>query len=217
MNYVLLNSLVSHLEIFEQEHHARADADLSDFAGWLGNKVLRERKSVKLADNTEVNVSLEASIGRKIVKLHRYVRLYSRNALQHTPLQSLEEFSYLSTLLKHGQLKKTELITQNIHEKPTGMEIIRRLLNAQLVDQQDDPTDQRSKLLRLTPKGREVLAGVFRKMEMVSTLAAGNLTDDEKQDLLFLLTKLDDYHDRLFNTDRKNVYASLRGEGPAEG
>ncbi|UYQ94597.1 winged helix DNA-binding protein [Chitinophaga horti] len=215
MNYALLTSLVAHLETFEQEHRAPGQADISDFASWLGNKVRRERKTVKQSDNTEVDVTLETAIGRKVVRLHRYVRLYSRNALQHTPLQSAEEFSYLATLLKDGQLKKTELITKNIHEKPTGMEIIRRLLNAGLVDQQDDTTDQRSKLLSLTPKGRSVLTEVFAKMARVSTLASGNLSREEKHDLLFLLSKLDDYHDHLFNNERKIIYASLRGDEPA--
>ncbi|WP_295129190.1 MarR family winged helix-turn-helix transcriptional regulator [uncultured Chitinophaga sp.] len=214
MNYALLNSLVAQLEAFEKEHQAGAQTDIADFAAWLGNRVLRERKGVKQADNTELDVSIETEIGRKVIKLNRYVRLYSRNALQHTQIQSSEEFSYLATLLKHGQLKKTELITKNIHEKPTGMEIIRRLLNAELIDQQDDPADQRSKILKLTPKGRGVLFQVFKKMEKVSTLASGNLSREEKHDLLYLLSKLDDFHDHLFTTDRKNIYADLRGEGP---
>lgn len=217
MNYALLNSLIARLEVFEHEHHASGQADVADFAAWLGNKVLSERKAAaKPAEEEEATVSIETAIGRKVIKLNRYVRLYSRNALQHTALQSSEEFSYLATLLKYGQLKKTELITKNIHEKPTGMEIIRRLLNSGLIDQGDDPSDQRSKLLRLNEKGRDVLFQVFKKMEKVSSLAAGNLSVEEKQDLLYLLSKLDDFHDKLFTTDRKNIYADLRGEDPAK-
>ena len=90
----------------------------------------------------------------------------------------------------------------NIHEKTTGMEVIKRLLNNDLIVQTDDATDRRSKRLSITEKGKGALFGTFDEMRKASLIIAGNLNAVEKMQLLHLLQKLHFFHKPLFLNER---------------
>ena len=91
----------------------------------------------------------------------------------------------------------------NIHEKTTGMEVIKRLLNNGLIEQTDDPKDRRSKRLLITGKGMGVLFGTFEEMRKASLIIAGTLNEAEKMQLLHLLQKLHFFHKPLFLNERE--------------
>ncbi len=91
----------------------------------------------------------------------------------------------------------------NIHEKTTGMEVIKRLLNNGLVEQTDDQNDRRSKRLLITAKGMGVLLGTFEEMRKASLIIAGTLNEVEKMQLLHLLQKLHFFHKPLFINERE--------------
>ncbi|SEW36278.1 MarR family winged helix-turn-helix transcriptional regulator [Chitinophaga arvensicola] len=211
MDYDLIKSIIDHAAEYEQTAVSGNNRDIASFAEWLYKKT-QQLPGKPVGTGAEPQVSLDTAIGRKVIRLNRYVKLYSKNALQGTPLGSSEEFSYLATLLSGKQIKKSDLIQMNIHEKPTGMEIIKRLIKSELVMQTNHPSDQRSQLLAITDKGKAVLYQVFRKMENVSKLVGGQLTADEKETLHELLKKLDAFHLDIFLNQKQDVYKSLRGE-----
>lgn len=136
-------------------------------------------------DNTSV---------RYLLFLQRYARSYGRKALEGTPLGNLDEFIYLSDIQKSGPMGKTELIHRNRHEKPTGMEIIRRLLDLGLIVQKDDARDRRSKILSLTDEGTALLARLEADVHKVFRLIAGNLSTVERFQLMYILEKLERFH-----------------------
>jgi DNA-binding MarR family transcriptional regulator len=74
--------------------------------------------------------------------------------------------------LANGRLHQNGIIDMNIHEKTTGMEVIKRLLNNGLIEQTDDPKDRRSKRLLITGKGMGVLFGTFEEMRKASLIIA---------------------------------------------
>jgi DNA-binding MarR family transcriptional regulator len=203
MKYALLQSLLPHIEAYETAHPG--SGDVRDFAVWLGRQTAEapgaeSARQPKYPGDTE-----EVAISRLMIFLTRYARTYGRKALEGSVLGSLDEFVYLITLQSMGSMTKTDLIQRNRHEKPTGMDIIRRLLQLGLITQTEDPDDRRSKQLTITPDGAAVAGKLYGRMGLVSHIVAGNLTKTERIELLQLLEKLENFHQVLL--------AKTRGEG----
>ena len=95
-------------------------------------------------------------------------------------------------------MTKTEVIEVHLREKTTVIEIIKYLQKNGLVMQHNDETDKRSIRLAVTPKGQQVLLSIFPRMAQVASLVAGNLMDEEKMQLLYLLNKLHLFHHTIY-------------------
>jgi MarR family transcriptional regulator, lower aerobic nicotinate degradation pathway regulator len=192
MKYRLLESLLPHLDAYERAYPQQLNPQ--HFAVWLARQTAEAQQVAARRDAAPGGESEEVSIGRLLVFLNRYVKLYARKALEDSPLGGVDEFVYLGALLEFGSMTKSDLIQRNRHEKPTGMEIIRRLLAMGFVAQADDPDDRRSKQLSITPAGQAVFAQAAERMQTVSQLLTGNLNGAERLLLLQLLEKLETFH-----------------------
>lgn len=192
MKYQLLESLLPYLDEFEKTNPKSTDPQ--QFAVWLARRS-DEKPSYQPNDGPIApGESTEVSIGKLLFFLTRYARGYARKALEGSQIGSIDEFTYLANLHAYGIMTKTDLIYRNRHEKPTGMDIIKRLLTLELIRQRDDPADRRSKLLEITEKGLQVLTGLYGRMGLISHLLAGSLTKSERVDLLQMLEKLENFH-----------------------
>lgn len=217
MNYDLVKQLLEQVEAFEQELPASGPRTLADFAAWLPRQVAPVQPDERATAGPIRSDGLvgsppspEAEIAITITYLYRYTRLYSKKALADTPLSTIDEFSYMVILLLEGPAPtKTELIDRNVHEKTTGTEILRRLINGGLIEQFDDLTDRRSKRLKLTDKGRFLMYQVMPRMSEVVKLAAGDLTMPEKTDLFRLVSKLYLFHNQIFMNERDTDLTTL--------
>lgn len=213
MNYLFLKELIEAAERFEGEEKEKLT--LQNFGTWL---TMQQPKSGNLnfpveaiseRERKDDDESIEIRISILVTLLNRYAKIYIKKALNDSILLSVDDFSYLADLLDVESRTKMELIEKNIHEKTTGMEIIRRLLKNELIRQSDDQQDRRSKRISLTEKGREVLMQSFVKLDGVAELISGNLTEAEKNALHLLLQKLDDFHQPIYLKERKNSIAQL--------
>jgi MarR family transcriptional regulator, lower aerobic nicotinate degradation pathway regulator len=200
MNYAFLQSLLTQAEAFEREKPAAEQQTLADFGAWLGQQF--PQIAAQTDTESEQTDALGIEIGSFVSYLYRYAKLYSKKALADTPLSTIDEFSYLVMLIEGPAPTKTELIDRNIHEKTTGIEILRRLINGGLIEQFDDPTDRRSQRLMLTERGRRLMFQILPRMTYVAKLIEGNLTIAEKKQLVFLLNKLHLFHNQLFKNER---------------
>lgn len=196
MSYILLKSLLPLIESFERAYPAETDP--LRFAAWLSLQDNASRKAP-----AELSFEGDGALLQLLGFFNRYVRGYARKALEGSPLHSIDEFAYLAALQAAGSLTKSALIQQQRHEKPTGMEIIKRLLELGLLAQHDDPGDRRSKRLSLTPQGEQLVSDLVPNMQQVARIAAGNLNPLERAQLLQLLQKLEAFH--------QVVQAKIRG------
>lgn len=200
MNYTLIKQLIDLAEQFEQEQPDSGTSSLLDFVAWLNQQTVEKKQNIPQAPKPTLNQfeTVESAIGKLLIYMTRYAKGYSKKALAGTPLVSTDDFAYLGSLLVNESLTKMELIDKHIHEKTSGIEVIKRLLKNELAEQWDDEEDKRSKRLRITPKGREVLKTAFANMGTVALLISGNLTQEEKYQLLFILNKLNLFHNPIF-------------------
>lgn len=199
--YALLSELLPLLE--EYESSANNGANLSAFSIWLSQRLSVSRPGL-LPRSGQAEESTDTILTMLISYLFRYAKHYTKKALDTTPLSTMDEFTFLATLSYQGSLTKTELIQQHLLEVTSGIEIIKRLMRADLIADFPDPNDRRSKRVKITDKGRTVLEGVMVQMDRVAQIVSGDLTGSEIGQLLPLMHKLNDFHALIHMQDRKS-------------
>jgi MarR family transcriptional regulator, lower aerobic nicotinate degradation pathway regulator len=209
MNYEILQELIGYLAAYESQRSPSQRKDMEGFVAFLNQQVFE--KSADPTVGFENGETVEALLSQLIAFLYRYAKGYIKKALDHSNLITIDDFSYLAGIWQSGGCSKTEIIDMNIHEKTTGMEVIKRLLNNQLIEQTDDLIDRRSKRLLITEKGKGVLFGTFDEMRKASLIIAGTLSEIEKMQLLYLLQKLHFFHKPLFLNEREKSLDELMG------
>ncbi len=218
MNYELLKEIVINLERFEQENEFK-NGSLHDFGQWLSKQQVTDYESTNemmpsasalVPDEIKASAELpEVIIAKLLTYLSRYLKIYFKKGLEGTLLTTSDDFTYLAILLNKGNLTKTELILLNAHEKTSGMEVIKRLLNNGLIEQYNDESDKRSKRIILTELGKGVLFQSFEAMGKVGKIGTGHLTEPEKYQLMNLLKKLDNFHNDIYLNHREKNLSQL--------
>ncbi len=207
MDFKFIKNLIDQAEAFSKKHPGSSDMNL--FGQWLvEKKSVAAPRSFRMPEMTATE-TLESVIAKLIIYLNRYARGYSKKALENKKVGSLDEFVFLINLFNAGSATKMELIERSRLEKPTGMEIWRRLLDLGFVVQENSETDKRSKNLTLTQAGHEALFESFEVMNQVVKMLTGNLDDFEKHQLLELLQKLEDFHLPIRQTAKNSSWAEI--------
>lgn len=211
MDLDLLTELVEAYKQYQVTRPAGSKSSLTDFAIWV-NK--REYGKVQAADSSHEDVigrnDIDTELSKLIIFLNRYARHLIRKALAGFPELVHEDVTYLYTLMGAGSMTKMQLIEKNVHEKPGGLEVIKRLLKHGLIAERADDRDKRSKRVFLTEKGRAAFYQTLDQMEKVSGMVTGNLSPDEKKQLFVLMKKLEDFHNPIFLGDKKLSIDELR-------
>jgi MarR family transcriptional regulator, lower aerobic nicotinate degradation pathway regulator len=211
MNYGLLHEIISEFENFQNDSKESKNKSMHDFASFIQVKESLNSTIENIpVSNKSTQTDLEVGISRLLVHLYRYAKIHIRNAMTDFPELVSEDFTYLYTLYRYGCMTKTQLIVRNIHEKPTGLEVIKRLLNHKLITEAIDKSDKRSKLLTITKKGIKAYENTKDITTNVAKVVSGNLSTIEKQTLFQLLKKLDHYHNPIFlSKDTRSVNTLL--------
>lgn len=210
MNYTILQELITNLKDFEDEKMSKP-FKMEDFLVFLNQKHLGNLISDK--PSIDINIkNKENNIGQLIAFMYRYAKSYIKKALEESTLLTLDDFGYLAAVWQDGDLTKTQLIEKNIHEKNTGMEIIKRLINNHLLEQYNDLGDKRSKRLKITSLGQSELFKSFDGMLKVSQIIAGKLTSGEKIQLFYLLSKLHNFHNPIFLNEKESSIDNILGK-----
>ncbi|KFC22526.1 MarR family winged helix-turn-helix transcriptional regulator [Epilithonimonas lactis] len=192
--------LLQQVKEFESSDSYKPNADLEDFRVWMNDKKYKDESPTKLFRNENHQVSYtENEICKQVLLLARYSKLLIRKGLADFPELANEEFTYLYRLKDEPFLNKIQLIERNGHEKQTGTQIIKRLLEAGFLEEKNDEDDKRSKRVNLTKKGEEIFHGSVSKVDQTSKILSGKLSDDEKNELLKLLKKLNEFHAHIYS------------------
>jgi MarR family transcriptional regulator, lower aerobic nicotinate degradation pathway regulator len=194
INTDFLKQLIDAAEQYSGTLSSPESADLGQFAVWMQSKAPNIISVDPSGHKQQGSETIDSSIAKYITFLSRYAKLYTKRLLEGQILQSIDEFVMLITLLKREAVTKSELLEMCRIEKPTGMEILRRLSLLQLIAQRNHDSDKRSQLIMLTPQGRDALFSVIGRFDALALLMTGNLTDTEKLELKRLLEKLELYH-----------------------
>jgi DNA-binding MarR family transcriptional regulator len=205
MNTDFFIDLLHKVKEFENSGAYKPHSNIEDFRLWLNDKKYRAESPTKLFKNEQHQVSFtENEICKQVLLLGRYSKQLIRKGLNDFPELANEEFTYLYRLKDEPNLTKIQLIERNGHEKQTGTQIIKRLLEYDLIEEKNDSEDKRSKRLNITEKGVDYFHRSVEKVNITSRILTGKLDDKEKNELLELLRKLNDFHSHLYS-EYKNM------------
>lgn len=221
----ILVELIEYLSAYEIEcDKSEVIMTTNDFVSYLNMKF--EPQSSKRdeisggvdqwrADLPNVN-SNYTDISILVAIMFRYAKGYVKKAMKNSLLKTADEFSFLITLLTYNSMTKMELINSQIMEKTSGNEIINRLIKLDLIAQELNPDDKRSMRISISPKGKIELFKLLPQMQMVSEIVAGNLNENEKYALLYILRKLDRFHNDIYHNKRNFELTELVHEKKPE-
>jgi len=200
MRYDLLREVLTLLESFETSNHNDSYPVSGDgFMQWI-----IDTKSDSISSNIEWEGkangrSVESVISTLLVHMNKYAKNYSKSAIHESQFSTQDEFIYLITLNSFGAMSKTELIRRNKMDKPTGMQIINRLIKCGWTIQIDSTKDKRSKILEITEEGKTYLNHKMDDIRKATKIVTADLTEKEKLELARLLTKMDKFHQKIYN------------------
>ncbi len=202
MNYDLLKDAIELIKDFEAQAQKgnRYTNDIDGFRHWLVNN--SSDNTVAVQPDWEGKAhgrSPESIINTLIQHVNRYAKTYSKSAIYNSDFSTQEEFIYLINLKAFGAMTKMDLVKKNIHDKPVGMQIINRLIKQGWVEQKDSETDKRSKVITITQRGVDALQQQMEKIRQATKVVTGDLTHNEKMQLIQLLQKLVDFHQPIYN------------------
>jgi len=203
MDFKLVKEVIQLLEKFDSENKGESYInDIDGFKKWIYDNEVIKVQSIKdepIWEGKENGRSPESVISTQLVHLNRYAKTYSKSAIADSEFNTQEEFIYLINLKSFGTMTKMELIKKNIQDKSAGILIINRLIKQGWVEQTNSQTDKRTKVLKITEKGRETLELQMEKIRNATNIVTGNLTYSEKIKLIKILDKLDKFHQPIFS------------------
>ncbi|MBS1592359.1 MAG: winged helix-turn-helix transcriptional regulator [Bacteroidetes bacterium] len=209
MKYNNLKNIVNLLEEFESENLLRKmySNDIEGFKRWIAVNYNSENENSEPDwEGKENGRTPESVINTLIVHMNRYAKSYSKSAIFGSDFSTQEDFIFLINLKAFGEMTKMDLIKKNVQEKPAGMQIINRLIAQKWVAQQDSKTDKRSKVISITPKGLKALGNQMDKIRQATEIVTGDLTQNEKMELIRLLNKLNDFHKPIYEKNIEPEY-----------
>ena len=208
MNYGLIKDVLDLVQEFEIEtnNNNHFETSVEGFKNWIStnnNTIVNEPNW----EGKENGRSAESVINTLIVHMNRYAKSYSKSAIVGSDFSTQEDFIYLINLKTFGEMSKMDLIKKNVHEKPVGMQIINRLINQGWIEQRNSKTDKRSKVISISETGLQALGNQMDKIRQATSIVTGNLSQNEKMELIRLLNKLDDFHQPIYdrNIDTDNL------------
>jgi DNA-binding MarR family transcriptional regulator len=161
-----------------------------DFANWIINN--------NSINNNAENPEINGLIGMSLGFIHNYMMFYSRKMFKNSSIYSIYDWGILVSLLPDKKLKKIDVLKQNILEKSSGNEILKRLLKQGFLIETENDSDKRSKLVSLSETGLIEIGKVSEDINNLSSTVVGNLDAKEKQFLFSILTKLHLHHNPVF-------------------
>lgn len=210
MNYSLIKDVLDLIAQFEAErsrHTSNSENSIEDFKSWIVfNYTSKNAYNEPYWEGKENGRSAESVINTLIVHMNRYAKSYSKSAIFGSDFSTQEDFIYLINLKAFGEMTKMDLIKKNVHEKPAGMQIINRLIAQGWVNQTASEIDKRSKLLKISDKGLEILESQMDKIRKATEIVTGDLTHKEKMELIRLLNKLNDFHLPIYDKNIEPKY-----------
>ncbi|MFK7050028.1 hypothetical protein FLACOL_01825 [Flavobacterium columnare] len=207
MNTDFFIQLLLKVKEFEEEVPFKNSVTVDEFRLWLNEKAYQETNPTALFKKENKTVfDIENEIAKQVILLGRFSKQMIRRGLKDFPQLANEEFTYLYRMIDEDSLTKMQLIERNAHEKQTGIEIIKRLVKNDLLEELPDEKDKRITRLRITPKGKTYFNESVEGVTRISRVLAARLQEDEKSDLLALLKKLNEFHFNVyFNHKDSNI------------
>lgn len=201
----LLSQLLPHLEAYCAQSK---NGSLEEFSVFLMNRVddsgkeKTDKDSFDPGDYMKYREFPEIEFSVLLTELNRFGQHYLKKVFRNTAFKTIDEFGFMATLMREGSMTKGKLIARHRLGVSSGSEIIRRLIRQELIREYPDERDLRSVRVEISGKGRKELMSAFGEMYKVSRIINGNLTRNERDEVLRALRKLSRFHEDIHEEDQ---------------
>jgi len=186
----ILSEIIEYLQKYQYEKD-KEPTNLKDFVIWLNGFIFnRNFDSNSLHNEKDLNLQFT----HLLIMQSKYFKMYCKKALKNSIINTPDDFSFLYHLNHYDSFRKMELIHIHLLEAPSGIEVIKRLLKKELIEEFDDPEDKRAKRIRITNRGRKETKKLLPLMKEVYSNMTAELLLAEKLHFISFLKKLNDYH-----------------------
>lgn len=205
MNTDFIIQLLLKVKEFEQETPNKSMISIDDFRLWLNEKTYQATNpTVLFQKENKIVYDIENEIAKQVILLGRFSKQMIRRGLKDFPQLSNEEFTYLYRIIDENSLTKMQLIERNAHEKQTGIEIIKRLVKNELLEEFQDEKDKRITRLNITSKGKTIFNESVSEVTKISRVLSAKLEEKEKKELLSILKKLNEFHFNVYHNHKES-------------
>lgn len=188
--------LVKQWEVFDKENE---EGSLADFCRWY----LQQQAAPNLP-NFPVNMGFSMAtienmqVGVLLGRIELLLQFYARKAMQHLPIKNFEEFRYLGMLFFMGEVRKSELIYHSLLDFSTGTHLINRLIKNGWVEETEDNTDGRAKIVKLSATGMQIQEELRPQIMLIFEMLFGNISSEDKNLIIKALSDIDTLHSGFF-------------------
>lgn len=214
----MLDDGIKLLQLYNEFLQKNPNSTISDFG-----KSLIENESIK-GKEQELNEmskkmpfsfpaqSADEYIGWVWGRMMNFTQIWEKKAFYDQPINNLTEFGVALFVMSHEGCSKSEVAHHSLQEKTTIFETIKRLVKNGLIEEKSNENDKRSKLLKITEKGKIVSFSVMNRANEISQHLVGNLSKHEKIQLFDSLIKLDRYHQHCYQKYKNDDWEKLKQE-----
>ena len=181
MKTELLHSLIDLVEEFNNNNDS---ITMEDFVVWLSGKYFESEESDGHQDHLDFMLAFQISM------LNKSIKKQTKEVISGSSLSSLDGYSFLLHLDQADSFRKMELIEMHNLEAPTGIEIIKRLLNKGLIQEFNDSEDKRAKRVKITDVGKTELERIKPLVDAKFKSFAQSLPLNDKLNLVAAMNKL---------------------------
>lgn len=186
----IIKEIVYWLEIFSKENPEN-EPNLESFILWLNSKLFSENHMDE-SENSPGTLDMELSF--LLVMQSKFYKAYAKKVLGQSELSSPDSFSFLYHLSLVDSYRKMELIKMHQVEPPSGIEVLKRLLNKELIVEFDDPDDRRARRIRISETGKKEIKTIMPKMQKVFHLMSAEMSLNEELHVVAFLRQMSDFH-----------------------
>lgn len=205
-DFEFIQELISQASAYKK-NLGTSTPSVQDFAQWVANKTESHEhnkiraKPADIQTGYQVSLNKEVQLSSLIGYLYKYAKHYAKKAFEGTAIRTLDDFAFMATLMTEHSITKSELIRRNLLEITSGTDILKRLIQLELVEEFDNEDDKRSKMVRISHQGRILMISIFQRMHSLSFLVAGNLSEDEKEMMVNMMQRLKLFHENIYQAD----------------
>ena len=149
-SFKVIGELIQWFETFLEEN-PDGGADINAFIIWLNSKLFADEHAKQSEHDQDI---LDMELSFLLALQNRHYKSYAKDALIESELSSPEGFSFLYHLSLVESYRKMELIKMHRLEPPSGIEVLKRLLSRNFIEEFDDPEDGRAKRICITESGK---------------------------------------------------------------
>jgi DNA-binding MarR family transcriptional regulator len=194
------SSVIPLLSKWEEFLSVYPDGDITGFARWIlataPKPAAKTGPSAPSSPEGPMKAGLDATAQSALLisRIHRILQFLSKPVAKELGFTKPMEFSMLVQTAIMNRPNKKQLCQEMLIEGSTGVEITKRLAAKGFIQEQPDGMDRRSVILSLTEKGRQTLLKGYTKLEAIHCGLLDGLQPEEKEQLVGLLTRLNDHN-----------------------